>query len=548
MGRARRWGVLAALLAALFGGGLVLAGAASAHATVVASNPQDGSRLKAVPKTVTITFDEPVGLGGVGYLSVVNQNGTNVDAGNAYHPHGTGSIVAVDLKSGLGDGTYIESWRVISADSHPVAGTVRFVVGNGALSTISVSTSATDEVTSVVFDAVRWLGFAGFALLASAWLVLTVWPDGRDDRRARGIIWTGWTGTALATVLGVLVQGPYSAGTGISSAFRATLLDTTLHNDYGQYLSARLVVLGVLAPLLGQILQPDRRPSVFGDREVLPLLAALAFTFSATGHPETTSPAWLSVPIDMLHILSMGAWIGGLVMLLVAILPRREPDELRAVLPVFSKVAFGSVAVLGLSGLYEAWRGVGEWDALFTTEYGWLVVVKVVLFGGLLALGNVSRVAIQRRLSQTADDPELVRRGVVIEIVVAIIVLAVTAVLVAQPRGKEAVATREDKPRTGTAQLGGGRTLSLTVDPGRHGNVNATISLSPGAQPKAVTATAALPSKHLGPITLKLATNGTDAYSANNVVLPSGGNWVFTFVVSTGQFDATTTDLTLHIY
>ncbi len=99
----------------------------------------------------------------------------------------------------------------------------------------------------------------------------------------------------------------------------------------------------------------------------------------------------------MLHILAMAAWLGGLVLLVAAVLPRREPDELRAVLPVFSRVAFGSVVVLAVTGTYAAWRGVGTVHAIFTTTYGWLVVLKIALFLGLLALGNVSRVAIQRR-------------------------------------------------------------------------------------------------------------------------------------------------------
>lgn len=544
----RRLAALALLLAALFGGGVLLAGAASAHATVVASNPTDGSRLKTAPRTVTITFDEQVGLGGLGYLHVVDQSGHRVDAGGAYHPAGDGAKIADNLKSGLGEGTYTESWRVISADSHPVAGTVRFVVGHGVLAAAVAPSSTVNPVTSVVFDVVRWLSFAGFALLGGLWLLLTVWPQGRADRRARRIVWGGWGLAVLAAVGQLLVQGPYAAGSGLSATSRWTLLDDTLHTDFGHYVCVRLLVLGVVAVLLGRVLRPGRSGTSAAGWVLWPVAPVLAYTYSALGHPLTTNPVWLSVPVDMLHLLGMAAWIGGLVVLVRAVLPRNEPDELRAVLPTFSRVAFCSVLVLAVTGGYETWRGIGTIHAVFSTTYGLLVITKVVLFTGLIALGNVSRVAVGRRLGTTSERPELVRRGVLVEIALAIGVLVATSVLVAEPRGTEAIAIREQRPVSGSANLGGGRFVAVTVDPGRHGTVTAAVSLSPGPEALRVTVSATLPAAQLGPIPLPLAADGTGRYGASGVVLPAAGNWVFTVVVSTSEFNAVTTDLTIHLY
>src|SRR3954467_7555804 len=117
---------LAVLLGAPFGLALPLATPASAPAPVGGSHPADGSRLQAAPKQVTISFSESVGLGRVGYLHVTDQNGKRVDARAAFHPGGNATKVADQLKAGLGDGTYTASFRVVSDDSHPVAGTVRF--------------------------------------------------------------------------------------------------------------------------------------------------------------------------------------------------------------------------------------------------------------------------------------------------------------------------------------------------------------------------------------------------------------------------------------
>jgi len=221
----RRLPALLVLLGAILGIGLALAGGASAHATVVGSDPVDGSRLTSVPGVVTITFDESVGLGGAGYLHVIDEGGQRVDSGSAFHPGGNGAKIADKLKSGLGDGTYTGSYRVLSADSHPIAGTVRFVVGNGGLRAAAVDSSTVNPRTSVMFDIARWTSFAGFALLGGAWLLLSVWPQGREDRRARAIVWTGWGVTALGAIAELLLQGPYAAGTGPSDLAKWSLLD-----------------------------------------------------------------------------------------------------------------------------------------------------------------------------------------------------------------------------------------------------------------------------------------------------------------------------------
>jgi copper transport protein len=575
----RRLAVLLVLLGAILGIGVALAGGASAHASVVASDPSDGSRLKSAPSVVTITFDESVGVGGTGYLHVIDEHGNRVDSGNAFHPGGAGAKVADRLKSGLGDGTYTGSYRVLSADSHPVAGTMRFVVGNGVLRAAAVDTSAVNSRTSTLFDIARWISFAGLALLGGAWLLLSVWPQGRDDRRARRIVWTGWGATSFGAVAELLLQGPYAAGT-VPDLGRWSLLDGTLHSDFGQFHCARLVLLGALGLVLGSALQADRRNTRF-EGFAAPLAVSIALTFSATGHAQTTNPRLVSVAADLLHILAMAAWVGGLVMLVAAVLPRREPAELRAVLPVFSRVAFGAVLVLATTGTYAAWRGIGTVHAVFTTTYGLLVVTKVTLLLAVVVLGNFARrlirdrygavpvayamtdAALEEALSGDESDPrdeppgagglsatdgERLRRSVLVEIVLALCILLATAVLVAEPRGKEAIATRELRPVSASAPLGGGRTVTVTITPGRHGSVAAEVSLSQGAVPKKIVVTATLPAKQLGPIPVTLAADGANVYAASGINLPVAGDWVINFVVTTSEFDAATAQVRVHLY
>jgi copper transport protein len=552
---------LLALVGALFGLALLLAVPASAHATVVTSTPADGSRLKAAPKSVTVVFDESVGLGRVGYLHVTDQNGRRVDARAAFHPGGDGSKVTDDLKAGLADGTYTASFRVVSADSHPVAGTIRFVVGNGPLVRGSVSaTSSSDPGVTELFAVSRWISYGGVALLAGAWLVLTVWPAGRDDRTARRLIWGGWSAAAVGALLELLMQGPYSSGAGVGQLFRGSLIDDTLHSEYGQLHSLRLVLLGAVAVLLARSLQPDARPARWEWAGGGGLFVAIVWTFSRGGHAATTSPSWFSVTDDMLHVLAMATWLGGLMLVLRAVLPRREPAELRTVLPVFSRVALVAIAVLVASGTYSALRGVGTVSAVFRTSYGLLVVLKVALLLGIVLVAYGARRVVHRRavayamtsaaVAEDVDDDvqsERLRRSVFVEAVAAFVVLALTGLLVAEPRGKEALAASYRKPVTSSVALGGGRTAEVTADPGVHGPVNVTVSVTGGASPKTVTATATQHAKQIGPVPIKLTREGSGVYDGS-VNLPVAGSWEIDLVVSTSEFDATTADVTVRLH
>jgi copper transport protein len=265
----------------------------------------------------------------------------------------------------------------------------------------------------------------------------------------------------------------------------------------------------------------------------------------------------------MLHLLAMAAWVGGLAMVLGSVLPRREPDELRAVLPVFSKVAFGAVLVLIASGTYSAFRGIGTVHAIFDTTYGVLVVCKVVLLAAILVVANLSRRLVHRRTvayamtdalvadeKDVADDPvatERLRRAVYFETVVALAVLGFSALLVAQPRGKEALAASYRNPVSSTASLGTGKSVTVTADPGVHGLVSLRIELSKGVTAQSITATATQAQKQIGPVPVKLTREGPGLYDGSTS-LPVAGTWEIDLVVTTSAFDATTTDVRLALH
>ncbi|MCO7220178.1 copper resistance protein CopC, partial [Klenkia sp. PcliD-1-E] len=176
----------------LAGVGLLLgaAGPASAHATLVTSSPAEGARLDTAPAEVTLQFDEAVSLG-AGYARVLGAGGDRVDTGAASV---TDDVLTIPLRDDLPDASYVVTWRVVSADSHPVSGAYAFVVGDGELvpATGAEAGSGTDPGVAALLPVARWLGFGGLALGLGVPVVLALcWPAGWGSRRARVLTLAG---------------------------------------------------------------------------------------------------------------------------------------------------------------------------------------------------------------------------------------------------------------------------------------------------------------------------------------------------------------------
>jgi copper transport protein len=142
------------------------------------------------------------------------------------------------------------------------------------------------------------------------------------------------------------------------------------------------------------------------DRFSAVLVAAVVLvTFALTGHAGQGRPAWLSISADALHLAAACAWLGGLVVLAWAFLPAAGGRHRGDVLPRWSRLAMGSVAVLVVTGTYQAWREVGSVAALLGTEYGRLVLGKVAGIVVLLALGELGRRWVRRHVSGPRPAP-----------------------------------------------------------------------------------------------------------------------------------------------
>ena len=545
---------------------------ALAHAAVVSTDPADGSRLTAAPSAVTVKFSENVTID-AGYLKVVNSKGAQVDQGAPTHPAGDRTSVAVGLRPGLPADSYIASWRVISADSHPVGGSITFVVGNGPLvsPTGVVVGGTSDPLVNVLFAVTRWASFAGMVLLGGLAFLQFCWPAGRGNRRARVLIRAGWLISAVSVVLSLLLQGPNAAGTGVVDVFSTRLLSDTLGTTYGRMLLARGGLLLVLAWLGTRLLRDQRGVSeqVRARDEDMAAIFALGVlsTFGGTGHAVTGNQSMLALLSDTIHLIAVTLWVGGLVMLVGCLLPSREPDQIAAALPRFSRIALGSVVTLVVTGTYQAWREVAPLPALWSTTYGVLLLAKIGGFAVLIGLGNLGRLAVRRRYvlpvahalavsggdhAAVADPPDPDRTGsgpgtdrvlqrlrvsVLAEVVIAAAVLAVTAVLVVQAPAR----TAYTDPFSASLALPGGGSVTLAVTPARSGTNTVTVTVVKAdgttAAPQQVALYATLPKESIGPLEIQLTRTAVGKYRSTAASLPRPGRWQLDVQVRTSEFN-----------
>ena len=113
-------GILAGLVLTV-----LVAGPASAHAALVGSDPAEGASLTAAPATATLTFNENVGNG---QLAVQAPDGSTVAVADV---RATDNRLTATIDDAGQRGTYSLSYRVVSADGHPVTGTIAFDVTTG---------------------------------------------------------------------------------------------------------------------------------------------------------------------------------------------------------------------------------------------------------------------------------------------------------------------------------------------------------------------------------------------------------------------------------
>ncbi|KUN34748.1 hypothetical protein AQJ30_28270 [Streptomyces longwoodensis] len=386
--------LLAAVAALLLG-----AGPAAAHAALTGSDPAQGTVVDTAPTQVSLTFSEKVATTD-GSLRVLDPKGKRVDTGRPANVSGT--TYAVQLHAGLPDGTYTVTYQVVSEDSHPVSGAYTFSIGAPSPTSVAVSGQEVGGgVVGGLYGFGRYLSYAGYiVLVGGAAFVLACWPRGTSVRAVQRLVVSGWLALTAATLFLLLLRGSYTGSGKVADVFDLNLLGDVLQTKTGAALVSRLLLLAAAALFIAVLFgaydkrdDEEKRDLTFGLAIGGTVVAAgLAASWAMAEHASTGLQPGIAMPVDVLHLLAVATWLGGLATLLVALYraPADQPVEATAVRR-FSTVAFGSVVALVATGTYQSWRQLGSWSAFTDTRYGQLLLVKIGLVALLVGVASISR-------------------------------------------------------------------------------------------------------------------------------------------------------------
>ena len=577
--------VVAAVLAAAG----VAAPAASAHALLQDTTPERGATLKQAPDRIVMRFNEPVEVA-FGAVRVFDARGRQVEQGSPFHPGDDGRAVAVRLRGGLPRGGYTATYRVISADSHPVSGGFVFAYGSGAAPGATVDQllagQNTGPVTRVAFALVRALeygaiavGIGALAVLLLAWLpglraAIHVSERGRLDdwesasasfaRRVRALLVGAGVVGVLAATAALALQAATAAGTSLWSALGEVnaVFETRFGVIWGAAVIAWLLVVVLAAARPAAV--PAMRPATVGAAGTalpgagpwiaalaLPLLA-LAFLPGLGGHAGVQSPVAVLLPANVIHVLAASAWIGGITVLVAALpaatrrlAPENRTRLLAGVMPRFSTLALIAVIALLAGGILQSLLMLTAVDDLVDTAFGRAILVKATIVLVLIGAGAVHRRRILPGLERAAaaGTPPgrpgvLLRRVLRAEVALGVAALVATGALAgyapadAQPTG----------PYSATATLGPAR-AELTVEPARPGPNEIHLYLfnrRDGRQydaPKELRVEASLPERGIQPVKFAAEKGGPGHYVISGAALSPPGTWRLEVVARVSAFD-----------
>jgi copper transport protein len=572
---------------------LTTAAPAFAHATLQETEPARGSTVKVQPQAIVFHFSERVEMN-FSAVHVYDATGKVVDSGEAVHPNDVGSDVSIGLKPKVAQGTYTATYRVISADGHPVSGGFVFSIGKaGAAPALTVAQLAggndVGSGTTIAFGIARAVQYGAIAIAIGALaFILLPWIGGLRAVAGAGPEWQSASEAFLARsrlpflvavvagvvsgIAGIVLQGQTAVGGSVLDAMDPSVVQGVLETHFGFIWGIRVLVWlglgGTLLLVYSREELPVMRPATlsaaglalsrgFGTRPqlavLLLLLGFLGISPALSGHANAQDPTAILLPSTAAHVIAISVWIGGLVMLLF-VLPSATrllelPDRgrlLAGVLSRFSTMAGACVAVVLLTGIAQSLVYVRNLDNLLHTEYGQILLAKILLFVGLMALGGYNRQFSVPRLNKIAAGHEspgragvMLRRALRGEVLLVAVVLGVTGALAGFA---PATAAEETSGPFATTEMIGPAQIQLTVDPAQVGtNLMHIYLLEPttGAQwdeAKEVRVKLVNSDEQIE-LGVESRKGGPGHYIVDGAVFSTGGTWEVQIAARVSEFD-----------
>jgi len=439
-------GLLAALVAASVL--ILMGGAAAAHANYVKSNPASDARLTKPPTDVRVTFSETPDAHGSD-VAVLDVNANRVDKHDVTLVSDEPNTLRVSVGA-IGDGGYIVSWTTVSAvDGHETKGAFAFAI-NAPLPAIKDIGPSAPPPTALEI-AGRALSYAGMAVLtglAFFTMFIRIPADDAESQRERRLVIVGGAALVAGSALLVLNQGTNIPG-------RLLLL------------LALRAFAGVVA--LVSLAVPPRFLPADARREGIAFLGlAAGLTATLVSHAAASGDLG-SVAVDYLHVTAISIWSGGVVAFSYVAMPsagNADPRQLGATIWRFSLTALVAVAVIISTGTWAAFDRLVLIEDLVETPYGIALLAKIVLLGGLLALGALNLLVWGPRMRRGLTSSAQFWRGVMGETALFAGVLVAAAFLTsfAPPAQANGAAFDETKHISGIRI----ELLTATTLPGRN--------------------------------------------------------------------------------
>ncbi|KRR12383.1 copper resistance CopC/CopD family protein [Bradyrhizobium valentinum] len=491
---------LAALLTAL-----CFASDVWAHATLVSAEPADGSVLAQPPKMVQLHFNESVTPAVIGLIDASGK-------AREVATRAVGQSVLMVLPDDLPQGTQIVSYRVVSQDGHPVAGSLVFSIG-------AVTGAATPSRDGLVSSLI-WLARIGvylglFVGVGGAFFAAWIEQGPSGGKAILGALYVG----LISAIASLGLQGIDLLNLPVSNLLTIAPWKAALSTSLGP--SVLIAIAAMVIARLGW-----QGPSIRSAwiRSAIAMVG-VGLSLAASGHAATASPQWLTRPLLFLHGLSVTFWVGALAPLAAMALQR--DSALLWALRTFSSLAVWVVGVVVLAGVVLAVIQLESFRALIETKYGIILSIKLVLVAGLLALAALNRYRLTPAVMRNYENTRPLLQSILAECVLVVAIFAVVAGWRFTPPPR-ALAAAAKAPlavhiHTDTAMF------QVLISPGRVGVDNFVLQLMNGdASPlnaKEATLTLSLPERGIEPIE-RNATLGPDGYwHVTNVPLPLRGRW-----------------------
>jgi len=527
---------------------LLAPASAGAHAVLLNVTPSDEATVDGPVTEVTLKYNERVGVA-FGGTKAWGPDGERVDDGTAKERDG-GKLVVIPLDA-TARGTYAISYRIVSADGHPLHGAVTFHIRERSADHTSEDKAreASRANTSIerAFGITR--GLALFALLALVGGVIfsaIVAPGARP--RFLGIALV----VALVTVpVSYVLDAANSGGFSVVETLRWEVLRAEAGTTWGRSALIQVVLL-LVAALWLRIIDPAKvRAGAASALVCVPFVAPI-MAWSAGGHAIATEPVWLRLPFDTLHMVAAAVWLGGLVQL--ARYLRSDAISIEHV-ERWSRAAFVAVVVLVATGLYASWAEIGlSRDAIIDTTYGRLVVAKSLLLLGAMPFAYLNRkhnVPGLRvgHLIDGADPRARLRRYVRGEVAILALVIAATAALIQTPPARTQI---QPGLFDSTKDFRSGASVQLVVDPSQQGvnEIHVYLLTKTDRVDSSVTeleATAANAERGIEGLDLRLLPSGPGHWTTPGKSIPFAGTWKVQITAQRGKFDSESATITVPV-